>query len=320
MMRLSRTPVQVLALPGAADSDFGTVSLDADGSIWTASNQLVHVKGGFAVPERISGVGDARVRNLLRSRDGSLWIGTDGSGVYHLAAQHNTHYTTREGLVNNFVRGFLESSDGSVWIGTDNGLSHLAARGFQNFTVENGLAYDSIRALLEDRDGVIWIGTEHGVSGWKNGSFIHNELTAALEDEKIWALHQDSGGGLWFGTRTHGLYRYRSGSLTHFTTANGLASDSIYCILEDARGHFWISGPSGVTLLRRGELDAQASNHGQTLSMSIFRATEGGKSTQFYGGTAPSGALAAPARRGSLQTKGSGAFGPKEWSTRLYRI
>ena len=39
MARLSRTPVQVLSLPEAADSDFGTVSLDADGSLWAASER-----------------------------------------------------------------------------------------------------------------------------------------------------------------------------------------------------------------------------------------------------------------------------------------
>ena len=50
--------------------------------------------------------------------------------------------------------------------------------------------------------------------------------------------------------------------LSHYTTANGLASDSIYCILEDKHGNFWFSGPSGVMLLNRDELDAQASEQG----------------------------------------------------------
>jgi ligand-binding sensor domain-containing protein len=87
MMRLSRTPVRVLALSEAADSDFGTVALDTDGSLWAASNQLVHVQGGHAAPVRFPGLGDVRVRNVLRSHDGSLWIGTDGGGVFHLADQ-----------------------------------------------------------------------------------------------------------------------------------------------------------------------------------------------------------------------------------------
>jgi ligand-binding sensor domain-containing protein len=291
MMRLSRTPVHVLSSPTAADSDFGTVALDTDGSLWTASNQLVHVQGGHAAPFRFPGLDGARVRNVLRSRDGSQWIGTDGNGVYHVSAQGTKHFTTREGLVNNFVRVFLESKDGTLWIGTDNGVSHMDKGGFHNYTQQNGLAYNSIRSLLESRDGTIWIGTEHGLSLFKNGEFLHDAMTAALADEKVWALHQDVDGGMWIGTRAQGLYRYRNGQLSHFTTADGLASDSIYCILEDKQGHFWISGPSGVMLLNRGELDALATNKEQLLSLRIFRADEGGKPVQFYGGTQPAGVL-----------------------------
>jgi signal transduction histidine kinase/streptogramin lyase len=236
-------------------------------------------------------MGEVRVRNVLRSRDGSLWVGTDGGGVYHHSAQGTTHFTTHEGLVNNFVRVFLESKDGSLWIGTDNGVSRLDQGGIHNFTAQNGLVYNSIRSLLEDRDGTIWIGTEHGLSQYKNGEFNHDAMTAALGDEKVWALHQDVDGGIWIGTRAHGLYRYRNDQLSHFTTANGLASDSIYSILEDKKGHFWVSGPSGVMLLNRAELDAQAIDPQQLLSLRIFRADEGGKPTQFYGGTQPAGAM-----------------------------
>lgn len=294
MMRLSRTPVHVLPLSSAADSDFGTVSLDTDGSLWAASNQLMHVKDGRAAAFRLPGLDDSRVRNVLRARDGSLWIGTDGSGVYQLSALDGMkHFTTREGLVNNFVRVLIESRDGSIWIGCDNGVSHLDRGGFHNFTEQNGLAYNSIRSMLEDKDGTIWIGTEHGLSKYTKNGFVHDSVTDALNDEKVWALHQDSDGGMWIGTREHGLYRYRNGQLSHFTTANGLASDSIYSILEDKRGHFWFSGPSGVMLLNRGELDAQASDTEKLLSLRIFRANESGMPAQFYGGTQPAGALAA---------------------------
>jgi ligand-binding sensor domain-containing protein/signal transduction histidine kinase len=312
MMRLSRTPVRVVDLPSAADSDFGTVALDSDGSLWAASNQLVHVQGGHAAPFRFPGLDQARVRNVFRSRDGSLWIGTDGSGIYHLSPQGTKHFTTREGLVNNFIRVFLESRDGSLWIGTDNGVSHLDKGGFHNFTGQNGLAYNSIRSLLEDRDGTIWIGTEHGLSRYKNGQFISDAITAALGDEKVWALHQDVDGGLWVGTRAHGLYRYRNGQLSHYTTANGLASDSIYCILEDKRGNFWFSGPSGVMLLNRNDLDAQARDKEQLLSLRIFRANEGGKPAQFYGGTQPAGALTSTGEAWFPTSQGLWSISPNE--------
>jgi ligand-binding sensor domain-containing protein/signal transduction histidine kinase len=312
MMRLSRTPVRVLALPAAADSDFGTVALDADGSLWAASNQLVHVQAGQAALFHFPGMQGVRVRNVLRARDGSLWIGTDGSGVYLHAAQSTKHFTTHDGLVNNFIRVFLEARDGTLWIGTDNGVSHLDRTGFHNYNDQNGLAYNSIRSLLEDRDGTIWIGTEHGLSEFRSGRFFNDAMTAALADEKVWALHQDTDGGIWIGTRAHGLYRYRNGQLSHYTTANGLASDSIYSILEDKQGHFWFSGPSGVMLLNRGELDAQTTDKEKLLSLRIFRADEGGKPVQFYGGTQPTGALTASGEAWFPTSQGLWSIRPDE--------
>ncbi len=291
MVRLSRTPVRVLLLPTAADSDFGTVSLDTDGSLWAASNQVVHIEENRAVPHQFEGINNVHVRNLLRARDGSLWIGTDGSGVFKVSSQGATHYTSRQGLVNNFVRALLEARDGSMWIATDSGVSHLDAGGFHNLTMDNGLVYFSTRSILEDRDGDIWIGTEIGLSHLHNSKPVHDAATNALKEEKVWSSHQDADGGLWFGTRTHGLFRYRDGSLTHYTTANGLAGNSIYSILEDSRRHLWLSGPLGVMLLNRDDLDAQALDPRHSISMRFYRTDASDQPTQFYGGTQPAGII-----------------------------
>jgi ligand-binding sensor domain-containing protein/signal transduction histidine kinase len=292
MVRLNRTPVQVISLPQAADSDFGTVSLDADGSLWSASNQLVHVVDGRATAYRFAALGEARARNLLRTRDGALWIGTDGSGLFRISAQGVKHYTMRQGLPNNFIRCLLEARDGSIWIGMDEGVSHLDGSGFHNLSMQNGLVYFSIRSLLEDRSGDIWVGTERGLSHLHLGQPVHDAATEALREEKVWALHEDRDGGLWMGTRTNGLYRYRDGAITHITTANGLGSNSIYSILEDGRQHLWLSGPLGVMLLNRAELDAQARDPRQALSMRFYRGDAGDKPTLLYGGTQPAGVMA----------------------------
>jgi ligand-binding sensor domain-containing protein/signal transduction histidine kinase len=292
MIRLSRTPVSVLLLPTAADSDFGTISLDADGSLWAASNQLVHIVGDRAVPVHLPQLGNAHVRNVLRTRDGTLWFGTDGSGLFKTSSGHVTHITTRQGLVNNFVRGMMEDRDGSLWIATDAGLTHTDGKQFHNFAMNNGLSHFSMRCLLQDRSGDIWAGTERGVTHLRNGKPIRDPAIDALKEEKVWAEHEDSDGGLWFGTRTNGLYRLRNGVLTHYTTADGLAGNSILSILEDNSRHLWMSGPQGVMWLNRDELDAEAQDPAQTISMRFFRANNTDETpVRFYGGTQPAGIL-----------------------------
>jgi ligand-binding sensor domain-containing protein/signal transduction histidine kinase len=291
VMRLSETPIRILALSEAAGADFGTVALDTDGSLWVASNQLVHVQGDRVNPVRFPELGNVRIRNVLRSRDNSLWIGTIGGGVYRLSAQGTKHFTTQEGLSSNFVQVLIEARDGTKWIGTNGGVSHLDRAGLHDLRTQNGLAANYIRSLMEDRDGTIWVGTERGLVAYRNGVLFRDALTVALGTERVWALYQDEEGGIWIGTHGDGLYHYRNGHLSHYTTTNGLTSDTIYCILEDNRNHLWVSSPSGVMLLNRSELDAQTRNPEQPFSLRNFAANEGNSSVQFLGGMQPAGAL-----------------------------
>jgi ligand-binding sensor domain-containing protein len=135
------------------------------------------------------------------------------------------------------------------------------------------------------------VGTDRGVSHLHGGSFVSDAVTEALRHEKIWAIRQDSDGGLWFGTRTGGLYRWRFGKLTHFTTAQGLASNSIYELLEDRTGNFWLSGPNGISVISRRELDVIAGDPSHPLSLTLYGISDGLATTQMYGAEKPGGVV-----------------------------
>ena len=117
-------------------------------------------------------------------------------------------------------------------------------------------------------------------------------------------------GGLWFGTRDDGLYRWKQGKLTHFTTDQGLASNSIYQVIEDAKGGFWISGPNGISLLNRRELDEAADHPDRRVSVTFFGISNEVSAAQIYGGRQPSGCVDAqgnvwfPTNRGPIHILG----------------
>lgn len=291
MLRLSNTPVRTVPLPDASDSDAETVYEDRQGEIWIAAANFFRFEQGKAAPYRFAGVNGVRIRNVFRDRAGTLWIGTEGQGVYRQVGQQLLHFTTETGLVNNFIRAFVESRDGSIWIGTDEGVSRWTGQGFKNYQMRDGLCYFSTRSLLEDREGDLWIGTDRGVSRLRNGKFESNAVTEALRTEKVWAIHQDSDGGLWFGTRNGGLYRWRAGKLSHFTTADGLASNSIYELVEDGRGILWISGPNGISEVSRRELDEVTDRPGGRVTLTLYGISEGLESLQMCGGEKPAGLL-----------------------------
>ena len=156
LVRLSKTPVSVLPLPGDSDPDIGTISADTNGTIWAVSSGVYTIRDGVARPYKFTKLPDVPIRNIFRDRSGDLWIGTDGSGIYRSTHAGMIHYTAPGRLINNFVRAFLQSKDGAMWIATDEGLSRLAGAETQNYDQRNGLAYSSVRALVEDSCGDIW--------------------------------------------------------------------------------------------------------------------------------------------------------------------
>ncbi|MBZ5654567.1 MAG: ATP-binding protein [Acidobacteriia bacterium] len=291
MLRLSNTPVRTVALPDASDSDAETVYEDRGGDVWVAAADLFRYRDGKATQYRFPGISGVRIRNVFRDQEGALWAGTEGRGVYRQVGERLFHYTTKEGLVNNFIRAFLASRDGSVWIATDEGVSRWRTGTFTNFQISDGLCYFSTRSLLEDRNGDLWIGTDRGVSRLHNERFQNDVVTAALQHEKVWAIHQDSDGGLWFGTRAGGLYRWRDGTLSHYTTAQGLASNSIYELVEDQRGRLWISGPNGISAVSRHDLDAVAEQRARRVNLTLYGISEGLETIQMCGGEKPAGLL-----------------------------
>jgi ligand-binding sensor domain-containing protein/signal transduction histidine kinase len=291
MLRLTRTPVRIVPLPQAADSDFGTLYADRDGTLWVVSTDVFQVRSGVATPWAHPQLGPLHARNIFRDRAGALWIGTDGDGLIRLDQGKILRLSTRDGLVNNFIRVIAQSRDGSLWFGTDEGVSRWTPRGFVNYQMRDGLAYFSTRALIEDRSGDIWIGTDRSLSHLRGGVFVHDAATAALAEEKVWSIHEDADGGLWFGTRSNGLYRWRDNRLTHYTTAQGLASNSIYQIVEDRKGGLWLSGPNGISLLQRRELDEAADHPAQHLSLTLYGVSDEVETTQIYGGRQPSGCV-----------------------------
>jgi signal transduction histidine kinase/streptogramin lyase len=297
LVRFSRSLVQLVALPNAPDSDFETISRDRDGTLWVASTRLSHLVNGIAEPTAFAPLRGARVRNVFRAADGTLWVGTDGRGLFKLGpgGVTATQYTTANGLVNNFVRGMIGGRDGDLWVATDEGVSRLSRGAFHNYTVAGGLVYFSVRAMLLDRAGDLWIGTDRGLSHLMGDRFVQDAATRALDGEKVWALAQTASGALWIGTRDNGLYRYTPGAsaTTHYTTEQGLASNSVYDMLQDKKGRFWVSGVNGVDVISIADLEKLAGDPQTYLSQRFFAVSEGGELAPLYGGTMPAGTMAA---------------------------
>ena len=102
---------------------------------------------------------------LYENEDGSIWVGTDGGGIYVLKdKQIVNHFTTNDGLSGNVVFKISKIGDG-LWITTGTGISKFIEERntFFNFNSRNGLGTDSIFQIICDYTHTIWMTSNKGV-------------------------------------------------------------------------------------------------------------------------------------------------------------
>ena len=135
-------------------------------------------------------------------RQGNLWFGTEGDGLYHLQKQSIHVYSKEQGLADRDDYAIYQDHAGAVWIGAWHvGLSRFAEGKFANYSMADGLPGRNVTAILEDREHRLWVGSYGGLSIFDKGRFHKATATATCRMASVvLAMCQDREGTLWFGT------------------------------------------------------------------------------------------------------------------------
>ena len=183
------------------------------------STSLYRERDGVMRKEVLRGLQGVTIRNLLRAADGSLWVGTEGWGVFRLNASAIEHYTTHEGgLSNDFVRVMLQDRDGSVWVGTDGELNHIVAG---RVTILHLPSSVSVMALLQDRNSATFGSAASPACSscmMDTGSRRRSPPRCATLQSGHCIRTPDE--TIWVGTN-RGLYREDGNAITAVNTAQG---------------------------------------------------------------------------------------------------
>ncbi len=190
---------------------------------------------------------------LCEDREGNIWLGSEGQGLYRLQTQSVHVYSKEQGLVDRNVYPIYQDHAGAVWIGAwPSGLSRFNAGKFTNYTVATGLPNGLVTALEEDDEGRLWVATHGGLAVFENGRFRKPVDIPVPDRALVQAIHQDREGTLWFGS-SQGLVSYKNGVSKLFTTRDGLATNDVRVIVEGRSNDLWIGGSGGLTRLHGGQ-------------------------------------------------------------------
>jgi signal transduction histidine kinase/ligand-binding sensor domain-containing protein len=230
-IRYSVPDAAVGSLQPITETATGAILVAARDGIWQIANGKVQA---FPLPSLPR---DAQPNTLLRDRDGAIWVGTLGGGVFHVSEGRMDTFGRLEGLSGDQVSRLFEDREGNIWLTTLGGIDRfraLAAVTYSERQTWSGVA----TSVVADRESGIWLSTANPsrLYRWRDGRIA--EIAAeGLPDRATGSLLQDSHGRIWSGTLS-GLGYLNNG---RFVSVSGIPAGYIDGIAEDSEGNLWIA-------------------------------------------------------------------------------
>ena len=174
----------------------GSMAVGTENGITILSNGKVAASYG-----RFSGMENADIISLYQGDDGTLYAGSNGSGLYTIDIESNLRkLSAADGLDSNIVSSIVGGSNG-IWIGTDNGLYYQEGVIRQISAIDSS---NSIADLIMDESGNLWIFGSRGIQKYYEGDLLSS---AAPEGESY--------------TKNDGLISGISDNSTEYISATG---------------------------------------------------------------------------------------------------
>ena len=189
----------------------------------------------------------SRVYAALTDKEGGLWLGTRGEGLWHNGQQV-------KGLPSPHIYKIERGEQDGLWVAMlEGGVAHILPDGRTETFLQGKDCHD----LTQDKQGRWWVAAEDALY-----RLSASKVTEVCKGYFV-CLCQTKDGTIWAGSIGNGLAKCDGTSrVKWFTVKNGLGNNNIYSIVEDQQGCIWAGTEEGLSRLtpRRGDI------HNYTLS------------------------------------------------------
>jgi ligand-binding sensor domain-containing protein len=188
---------------------------------------------------------------MLRDRNGGLWIGTSDRGLLHVHRGRTDLFARSDGLSGDFINGFFEDREGNIWVATANGLDRFRDVAIPTISVKQGLSTATVVSVLAARDGSVWLATLDGLNKWYDSRItIYRQGNSGLPSSALGSLSEDDQGRIWVSTRS-GVTYFETG---RFIPVSGVPAGVVHSIAGNNAGNLWISEDQGLFRLLGGSV------------------------------------------------------------------
>ena len=194
------------------------------------------------------------VTQLIQTRDGYIWLGTNG-GLVRFDGIRFTIFdsgNTPE-LRSSRILSLAEDRDGALWIGTQNGgLTSYRWGKFKNYGIKDGLPDESVFSIEADRSGNLWL-SPGGLLRLTNGRFTLYSTRDGLPSNGSGNICEAPDGSIWFRSGDF-IMHFHDGRFERFSTKD-LPADWIARVVTMAvagDGSLWLVTEYGLVHLQNG--------------------------------------------------------------------
>lgn len=212
----------------------------------------------------------AGIDSIFEDADGTLWLGTHGSGLLKLGKDRKEFVRYRNNpndptsLSADQVVALLEDREGNMWAGTTEGGANrfsTKASPFRTYRHQpgnpNSLDGDIAQSVFEDSRGDLWVATQAALNRMdrKTGRFIrylNSGAPGSISNHSVMSIAEDRSGTLWFGTYGGGLNRLdeatgRFKAYRHNPAdPQSISQDIVTSLLVDRDGRLWAGTVNGL--------------------------------------------------------------------------
>ncbi|HSP33022.1 MAG TPA: two-component regulator propeller domain-containing protein, partial [Thermoanaerobaculia bacterium] len=216
---------------------------DWSGQLWIGTRQgIATYKDGRVSRHDTDGFPTEQILALSSTRDGSVWIGTQGYGLLRYRSGRFRIYTAKDGFPSKNASAVYEDRRGTLWLGTyDAGIGRFENERFEFNLPQVGIG-KNVTAFVEDREGNLWVAFNGGLTRIAEGKVLAFTTAQGLLSDSVRSVHSDPSGTLWVGTG-RGLQTL-DGAHT-LTKASGLSSDIVLSAWSGRDGSIWVGTADG---------------------------------------------------------------------------
>ena len=149
---------------------------------------------------------------MIFDRDGNLWVGTNGKGIFRIQGNLVDHYGRADGLSGDTVALCLKIREGILWAATPGeGIDKFRDPPIASFSTFEGLGNALPQGVLASRDGTIWVANLGSLDHIeKNGTISSIRTRDGLPGNRVASMLEDRAGNMWVGV-DDGLYLFKNG-------------------------------------------------------------------------------------------------------------